>query len=48
MAGAGGSHIHAFPANELAVAITSANFGVADAHEVTDRLLVEQILARFA
>lgn len=48
MAGAGGSHIHAFPDNGLAVAITSANFGVSDAHELTDRLLVEQILSKFA
>ena len=47
MAGAGGSHIHAFPDHRLAVAITSANFGVADAHELTDRLLTEQILPKF-
>jgi hypothetical protein len=44
-AGAGGSHVHAFPEHAfpepgLAVAITSANFGVAGAHDLTDRLLV--------
>ena len=48
MAGAGGSHVHAFPDARLAIALTGANFGVADAHELTDRLLVEQILPTFA
>jgi CubicO group peptidase (beta-lactamase class C family) len=47
MAGAGGSHVHAFPDDDLAVAVTSANFGVSGAHDLTERLLVEQILPRF-
>jgi CubicO group peptidase (beta-lactamase class C family) len=47
MAGAGGNHVHAFPGLGLAVAITSANFGVPGAHDLTDRLLVEQVLVRF-
>jgi CubicO group peptidase (beta-lactamase class C family) len=48
MAGAGGSQIHAFPGDRLAVTVTSTNFGVADAHDLTDRFLVEQILPKFA
>lgn len=48
MSGAGGSHIHAFPDDRRAVAITSANFGVPDAHDLTERLLVEQVLPRYA
>lgn len=47
MAGAGGSHVHAFPELGLAVAITCENFGVAGAHDLTDRLLVERVLDRF-
>ena len=48
MAGAGGSHVHAFPDEGLAVAITSENFGVAGAQALTDDLLVQQILPKYA
>jgi CubicO group peptidase (beta-lactamase class C family) len=48
MAGAGGSHVHAFPDDRLAVVVTSANFGVADAHDMTDRLLIEQVMPTVA
>ncbi|HEV2590326.1 MAG TPA: serine hydrolase domain-containing protein [Gaiellaceae bacterium] len=44
MTGMGGSRVHVFPELDLVAVITSANFGVQGAHDLSDRLLVEQIL----
>ena len=45
MSGMGGNRVHVVPALDLVAVITSTNFGRADAHELSDRLLVEQLLA---
>lgn len=45
MTGMGGSRVHVFPALDLVAVITAANFGRRDAHELSDRLLVERVLA---
>ena len=42
----GGNRVHIFPTLNLVAVITSANFGRQDAHALSDRLLVEQILAQ--
>ena len=44
MSGMGGNRVHVFPTLDVVAVITSANFGRSDAHELSDRLLVEQIL----
>jgi len=44
MTGMGGNRVHVFPALDLVAVITSANFGRPDAHALSDRLLVEQLL----
>jgi CubicO group peptidase (beta-lactamase class C family) len=44
MSGAGGSRVHVFPDLDVVAVITSANFGRRDAHALSDRLLVEEIL----
>ena len=44
MSGMGGNRVHVFPDHDLVAVITSANFGRRDAHALSDRLLVEQIL----
>jgi CubicO group peptidase (beta-lactamase class C family) len=44
MTGMGGNRVHVFPAQELVAVITTTNFGRRDAHALSDRLLVEQIL----
>ena len=44
MTGMGGNRVHAFPGRELVAVITTANFGRRDAHALSDRLVVEQIL----
>jgi CubicO group peptidase (beta-lactamase class C family) len=44
MSGMGGNRVHVFPEHDLVAVITSANFGRRDAHALSDRLLVEQIL----
>jgi CubicO group peptidase (beta-lactamase class C family) len=44
MSGMGGNRVHVFPDLELVAVITSANFARRDAHALSDRLLVEQIL----
>jgi CubicO group peptidase (beta-lactamase class C family) len=44
MSGMGGNRVHVFPDLELVAVITSANFGRRDAHSLSDRLLVEQVL----
>jgi hypothetical protein len=45
MAGAGGNKVVVVPEAGLVAVITSANFGVRGAHDMTDRLLVEFVLA---
>jgi CubicO group peptidase (beta-lactamase class C family) len=44
MSGMGGNRVHVFPELQLVAVITSANFGRPDAHALSDRLLVDQIL----
>jgi hypothetical protein len=46
MTGMGGNRVHVFPGRGLVAVITTTNFGRGDAHALSDRLLVEQILAR--
>jgi CubicO group peptidase (beta-lactamase class C family) len=46
MTGMGGNRVHVFPGSELVAVITSANFGRRDAHALSDRLLVQEILGR--
>jgi len=45
MSGMGGNRVHVFPERQLVAVITSANFGRPDAHALSDRLLVDQILS---
>lgn len=45
MSGTGGNRVHVVPDLDLVAAITSRNFRRRDAHELSDRLLVEQVLA---
>jgi len=45
MTGMGGNRVHVFPDRELVAVITTTNFGRRDAHDLSDRLVVEQILA---
>jgi CubicO group peptidase (beta-lactamase class C family) len=44
MTGTGGNRVHVFPDRELVAVITTTNFRRRDAHALSDRLLVEQIL----
>lgn len=44
MTGMGGNRVHVFPARELVAVITTTNFQRRDAHALSDRLVVEQIL----
>jgi CubicO group peptidase (beta-lactamase class C family) len=46
MTGMGGNRVHVFPGPELVAVITTTNFGRRDAHALSDRLLVEEILQR--
>ena len=45
MTGMGGNRVHVFPGLGLVAVITSTNFGRRDAHDLSDRLLEERILA---
>ena len=45
MTGMGGNRVHVFPALELVAVITTTNFGRRDAHDLSDRLLVGEILS---
>ena len=45
MTGMGGNRVHVLPESERVVVITTTNFGRRDAHDLSDRLLREQILA---
>jgi CubicO group peptidase (beta-lactamase class C family) len=45
MTGTGGSKVLVFPELEMTVVVTSENFRVREAHELSDRLLSEYILA---
>jgi CubicO group peptidase (beta-lactamase class C family) len=45
MTGMGGNRVHVFPDRELVAVITTTNFRRRDAHALSDRLVVEQILA---
>jgi CubicO group peptidase (beta-lactamase class C family) len=42
--GTGGNRLVVFPSLDAVVVVTAANFGRRDAHELTDRLLVERVL----
>jgi CubicO group peptidase (beta-lactamase class C family) len=44
MTGTGGNRVHVFPDRDLVAVITTTNFRRRDAHALSDRLLVEQIL----
>ena len=44
MTGMGGNRVHVFPERDLVAVITTTNFGRRDAHALSDRLVVEQIL----
>lgn len=44
MAGAGGNKVVVVPAQDLVIAVTSENFGVKGAHDLTDRLITEYVL----
>ncbi len=48
MSGTGGNRVTLFPGQHLAVVITSQNFRLKDAHQLTDRLLTEYILPAVA
>jgi CubicO group peptidase (beta-lactamase class C family) len=41
MTGAGGSKVAVFPALDLVVVVTAANFGTRDAHPISERLIAE-------
>ena len=46
MTGTGGNRVHVFPDWDLVAVITTTNFGRRDAHALSDRLLVDEILSR--
>jgi CubicO group peptidase (beta-lactamase class C family) len=41
MSGTGGNRVHVFPRRQLVAVVTSANFRVRGAHELSDRLVTE-------
>jgi hypothetical protein len=46
MTGMGGNRVHVFPDRDLVAVITTTNYRRRDAHALSDRLLLEQILSR--
>ena len=44
MAGAGGNRVAVVPSLDLVVVVTDENFGRTDAHELTERLILEHVL----
>ena len=48
MTGAGGNRVVAIPGAKMVVVITTTNFRVTGAHQLSDRLLTEHILAAIA
>ena len=44
MTGMGGNRVHVLPEARRVAVITTTNFGRRDAHDLSDRLLEEQIL----
>jgi len=46
MTGFGGNRVHVFPDRDLVAVITTTNFQRRDMHELSDRLLVDEILSR--
>ena len=47
MSGMGGNRVHVFPGLEPVAVITTKNFDVPGAHELSDRLLVDAVLVRY-
>lgn len=45
MTGTGGNRVHVFPALELVITITSENYHLREAHQLTDQLLGEFVLS---
>src|SRR5262249_39368975 len=45
MTGTGGNRVHVFPTLDFVAVITTTTFGRRDAHELSDRLVLEQILS---
>jgi hypothetical protein len=45
MTGMGGNKIVVFPELEMVVVITSTNFAIRNAHQLTNQILTEYILA---
>jgi CubicO group peptidase (beta-lactamase class C family) len=46
MTGMGGNRVHVFSELDAVVVVTTTNFGRRDAHALTDRLLVDELLPR--
>jgi hypothetical protein len=44
MAGTGGNRVAVFPELQLVAVVTSNNFAVRNAHQLTDRILTEYVL----
>jgi CubicO group peptidase (beta-lactamase class C family) len=44
MSGLGGNRVHVFPDLDLVIVVTTTNFGVRGAHDLTDELLVDLVL----
>jgi hypothetical protein len=44
MAGTGGNRVAVFPELQLVTVVTSENFSIRNAHQLTDRILTEHVL----